>query len=307
MKKMFFVIAIITMSIFSAQAGDKKGNGVLHGKEYGLHAQNNELQQFLLHYTEPDYKKKYKKILAFDVNSAGDSYKQFLAEVFPGEKFEDILSGSEEIDLPADLSGEYFIGYVPLDATSFEWFSRKSHIAEKGLRYKGIFWASTYCWNPIKKKPAVKQQTVATVPVAPPQQQVVTTPAPAVVYQPAPQQQVVTQQPVTVLPIQTQYVMYQQPQVVYVQQPQQIVYNTGYSGCNGYGYYGGNYSFGDHVLSSAVNVGAYWAKSAIRNSYQNNNSYQQNNSYQHTNTNYSNNNSNQSGGGPRSAATYSHH
>jgi hypothetical protein len=172
-KVMFFVIAIMTMCI-TAKAGDAKGNGVLKGKEFGKHTQDNELQQFLLHYTEGEYQKKYKKILAFDVTSAGDAYKQLLSEIFPDDSFEEVLSGTEEGGMPTNLSNMYQVGYIPLNTNSFDWFSRAARLGEKGLFYKGIYWASTYCWNPLLKKtkpslvvdsakPGVKKDTTKTV------------------------------------------------------------------------------------------------------------------------------------------------
>jgi hypothetical protein len=134
------------------------GVGVLVNSEYNKH-ELPEFQQGLLNSIKLD-----SKIISTTQPSMINLFKDHIKTVFPGESFEDVVRNSIVELLPSDFQNNYKVGYLGADNTgSIDWFARNPYTEkgpEYGLNYKGKFWASKYCWNPIF--PLTKQQSPAT-------------------------------------------------------------------------------------------------------------------------------------------------
>lgn len=160
-KVLIFVISLALSAGVNTKA--KAGVGVLENKEYNKH-ELAEFQQALLN------KVKLKSgVITITQQNMIDVFKKHIATLFPGENFEDVIKNSTVEVLPADFQSNHKVGYIGADNTDgMDWFSRtpKTELgAEEGLKYKGKFWASKYCWNPIyPTSPSPSQQITYTPP-----------------------------------------------------------------------------------------------------------------------------------------------
>lgn len=165
MKKVsIFVILLIAFSIHT-----KAGVGVLVNAEYNKH-ELAEFQQALLNRVtlKP-------QILTIKQATMIEIYKAHIQVLFPGENFEDVIRNSTVEILPADFQNNHKVGYLGADNTEgMDWFARNPRTEagpEEGLKYKGKFWASKYCWNPISPNILISSEVGQQTRYTPPAQQ----------------------------------------------------------------------------------------------------------------------------------------
>ena len=294
----FLVITIMTLS-FTTSAKAADGIGFLLNKEYGKHAGDNVLQQVLLVDVHNKDQKKAKKdaeriIALSSLENFQSYYKAHLAHIFPGESYEDVVNGTAEDTMPASFIKEYLVGYIQNGTNILKFFPRAPNKGERCLVYKGIIWASTYCWNPVRAKRNTDVAVVSSTKKA----------------------AIATKNPETGAGTETVSIAdkggkidisitinnknenintngggstvnpgYNMPPIMatgmntgYASMPQAYPLAPSYGGCIDQGY-----DFGGHLLGTLVNTGGYLAKKAIQNNYRRSNrsGYQQSN-YQPT-------------------------
>ncbi len=141
---MFFVIiAMLAWAVSTAQTG------ILLKEEYGKHS-GEELIDILLS-DEEDPNSPYTTV---DGKSLQLIYDDHFKRLYPGETLGNILNGTKLVSAGSNFVQTHQIGYVNDDA-GFAWGGRRSgepYPGEKLLVYKGIAWASAYCWNPVCPK-----------------------------------------------------------------------------------------------------------------------------------------------------------